>query len=217
MHNKFITLVLFLALDLLVMNTSSLYAKDTNFGLFIDPSLGYASIAYDSKDNDDSNDWKGSGAGFGLKAGLNYYGLITGGVFDYAKTEAKNKADAETKQDLTYSSYGLFLGYSGSLFSIWYSHYLKSKLKWDNYQSNPTQTAIWELVFGPGGIEFSGKGWGLGLGVKIIEMVQIFAEVKVLTYSKIKASGGIYGTEEQSISNAGSAYYLLGVSFPLTF
>ena len=188
-------------------------------GLYLEPFVGFASINYDDNDGDDSDDWKGGGMGYGGRVGWNFNGLTLGGVYDTSGTEAENKAIAQNKTDMDFTATGIFLGYqTDSGFRFWGTYFLNTKMEWSNFQwSDPAVQAVWEAIYGPGAIEFTGDGIGIGLGYTFFDTVSVFAELHNYSYDKFKASGGLFGTQERSLTgDAGSSFWFLGVSIPFT-
>ena len=196
------TLIYFLFL-VLSFNTQAIV------GVLVEPYFGVATGDWDNDDSDPNNDYKISGTGYGARLGA-YAGPLMGGLtYNVAGTEAENKGITGLKVDYDFKSTGIFLGYKGMFVDFWYTYYIDSTLELGQYSGG---TAAQNTIFNTllKNAEFEGDGWSLGLGLKLIPYVKVFAELHAYKYDKYTING-----TTANANDAGAAYWLIGASFPI--
>jgi hypothetical protein len=195
-------------LNLILLLTIFL-SYNANCSLLIDPYIGSVSGNWDNENTDPDDDYKLSGTGIGLRVGgLLLNTLMIGAVVDLASVTGKNKGITGLELEYKYTNSGIFLGYKGSLMRFWYTYYLNAKLEMVNFSG--TNSTIYNLLLK--GAEYEGTGQAIGLAISPFDFISIFAQLHIYKYDKFTLANGLSGT----VGDAGSAYWLLGISFPIT-
>ncbi|MCO4755003.1 MAG: hypothetical protein KC478_11020 [Bacteriovoracaceae bacterium] len=165
----------------------------------VEPYVGFAK---GEEDTNDPNPDEYSGMGFGLRAGYKYLGAIVGATYDSQTITASTTEPGDNSADVDFkgTNMGAVLGYEFPLgLRLWVSYYIDAKFEVDSGTST--------------GGEFSGNGYAIGAGYSIIPMIlSLNAEMKKFEYDEYSFQGTTL-----NLNNAGSSYYFLSVSAPLSF
>lgn len=175
-------------------------------GVLVEPYLGYRLVSGENS-NSTKTEYDYNGALIGGRLGYQFLGFMGG--LDYSRGlgayELESKVGSATsKADYTQSSFGLFAGYElPILLRAWVSYWMSNKLEGDSGANS--------------GDEFTGSGYGLGVGFTGLPFVSLNLEYRNMTYDEFMDKSSGVTTALTGDNEIGMSEIILSVSLPLNF
>ncbi len=167
-----------------------------NAGFLVEPYLGYK-IGTGDQGGSTPVDYTYSGATFGGRLGYQFLGLMGGLDYSLSSFDIDREVPGtKTSVDTSQSTFGAFVGYDFPiLLRAWAAYYFSSKLEENDND------------------EYSGGGYGLGVGFTGLPFVSLNIEYRSLAYDEF------YNSSASSTSSLGADVeineILFSVSLPL--